>query len=279
MTLIDEQTLGTSDEDKQGYPSYTFSRTTNQATDTTIHGRGSPAKKCGLVKSMFRPSDDATLLPFNIPGNAMLSVVLKRTSEMLNEVKLAEELALECKQKSERIKKAIYKDGLIKNKYNELMFAYEVDGYGSYYIMDDANIPSLLSLPLLGFIDKNDPIYLTTREYILSEDNPFYYSGKAGHGIGGPHNGDGWIWPMALIVQALTTDHDDEIMSCLKSLVKTTAGLNFMHESFWRDDATKYTRSWFAWANTLFGELIVSLAYNKKSHILINFNSSDTNNL
>jgi meiotically up-regulated gene 157 (Mug157) protein len=255
--------LGTADEDEIGYAAYTFLRSTNEATETTIHGRTSPAKKCGLVKSSFRPSDDACLLPFNIPGNAMLSVVLNRTALMLNEVSLGEDLAEECKLKSESIKKAIYKHGIVKTVHNEKMFAYEIDGYGSSYLMDDANIPSLLSLPFIGFIDQNDPIYQTTRKYLLSENNPYYYTGKAGHGVGGPHNGDGWVWPMAIIVEALTTDNDDEIMDCLRRLLSTTAGTNFMHESFWRDNAENYTRSWFAWANTLFGELIINLKKNK----------------
>lgn len=272
MELIDEQILGTIDEDKIGYPAYTFLRMTQQATDTTIHGRGSPSKQCGLVKSYFRPSDDSCLLPFNIPGNAMLSVVLNKTYKMLSKVGIAKELAEECSIKSRNIEKAIYKHGIITNKFNEKMFAYEVDGYGSYYLMDDANVPSLLSLPYLGFIEKNDPIYLATRKYVLSENNPYYFVGKAGHGIGGPHNGDGWIWPMAIIMEALTTDNDSEISDCLQRLVSTTAGLNFMHESFWRDDANSFSRPWFAWANTLFGELVVKLM-NEKPYILKKFQS------
>jgi len=280
LTLIDEQSLGTSDEDKLGFVPYTFLRISNQATETTVHGRGSPSKKSGLVKSYFRPSDDACLLPFNIPGNAMLSVVLNKTALMLNSVNFAgknitkhfvKNLANECEKKSERIRNAIFKHGLIKVKRNDKendkifdeIFAYEIDGFGSYYLMDDANIPSLLSLPFLGFIDKNDPIYLATRRHILSKKNPYFYKGKAGYGIGGAHNGDGWIWPMAIIVEALTTDDDVIIMNCLKRLVGTTAGLNFIHESFWRDDANKFTRPWFAWANTLFGELIVGLMRDK----------------
>lgn len=269
MKLIDEQTLGTEDEDQIGMDAYTFSRKTSTATDTTINGRGSPSKKTGLVKSYFRPSDDTCLMPFNIPGNAMLSEVLKQTGEMLTRLD-EKNLAQECFSKSKSIKKAIFTHGVITNKFNEKMFAYEIDGFGSYYLMDDANIPSLLSLPYLGFIDKNDPLYLSTRRYILSENNPYFFKGKSGYGIGGAHNGDGWIWPMAIIVEALTTDNDEEITRCLERLVSTTAGLNFMHESFWKDDAEKFTRPWFAWANTLFGELIVKLK-NEKPYILKNF--------
>ena len=257
--MIKEQSLGTADEDKIGYATYTFLRTSNQPTESTIHGRGSPSKRCGLVKSSFRPSDDACLLPFNIPGNAMLSVALNRTANMLKELNIATEIAKECQNRSEGIREAIFRHGVVRNSLNEKVFAYEIDGFGSHILMDDANIPSLLSLPFLNFIDKNDPIYKATRRYVLSENNPYYYSGKAGYGVGGPHNGDGWVWPMAIIVQALTSGDDEEIVRCLRQLLTTTAGTNFMHESFWRDNAEKYSRKWFAWANTLFGELVLTL--------------------
>ena len=291
LSLIEEQSLGTSNEDKLGFASYTFSRISSQATETTIHGRGSPSRRCGLVKSNFRPSDDACLLPFNIPGNALLSVVLNKTAQMLNSAKIAGNLALECSEKSASIRSAIFKHGVVRVKNtrensekNEIsakkfdkenlpyhdIFAYEIDGFGSSYLMDDANIPSLLSLPFFGFLAKNSEIYQATRKHLLSRKNPYFYKGKAGFGIGGAHNGDGWIWPMSILVEALTSDDDRVIIHCLKRLLTTTAGTNFMHESFWRDDAQKFTRPWFAWANTLFGELVVRLM-KEKPHILKQF--------
>lgn len=86
------------------------------------------------------------------------------------------------------------------------VFAFEVDGFGSAYFMDDANIPSLLSLPYLGYVDKNDPIYKNTRKFVLSEYNPYFFKGEAGEGIGGPHVGPGYIWPMSIIMRVYTSD-------------------------------------------------------------------------
>lgn len=199
LKLIDEQSLGTLDEDKKGYPPYTFLRETEQPTDSTIHGRGSPSKTCGLVKSSFRPSDDACLLPFNIPGNAMLSVELKRTSQMLNKVRKGDQIAAKMSAKSDEIEAAIYSKGVLNGTNFEKYFAYEIDGFSSAYFMDDANVPSLLSLPLLGFIPASHPLYIATRKQVLSDSNPYFYEGKAGYGIGGPHNGNGYIWPMSII--------------------------------------------------------------------------------
>ena len=149
------------------------------------------------------------------------------------------------------------------------VYAYEVDGYGNFVFMDDANIPSLLSLPYLGYVDKDDPVYLNTREAVLSADtNPFFFQGRAGEGVGGPHAGYGMVWPMSIIVRALTTDDEAEIKACIDALVHSTAGTGFMHESFWKDDVKDFTRSWFAWANSLFGELIMKIVDEKNEHLL-----------
>jgi uncharacterized protein len=125
--------------------------------------------------------------------------------------------------------------------------------------MDDANVPSLLSLPYLGAVAPTDPTYLNTRKMILSSDNPYYFRGTSAEGVGGPHVGINMIWPLAIIMRALTASDDREIIECLKTLQRTHAGTGFMHESFDKDDPSKFTRSWFAWANTLFGELILHL--------------------
>ena len=140
------------------------------------------------------------------------------------------------------------------------MWAYEVDGYGNILLMDDANAPGLLSLPYLGCCKLGDPLYRKTRQFVLSDANPYFFKGKAAEGIGGPHEGLNMIWPMSIIMRALTSSDDREIRQCLLWLRDTTAGTGFMHESFQKDDPTVFTRKWFAWANTLFGELIVTLA-------------------
>ena len=137
------------------------------------------------------------------------------------------------------------------------IFAYEVDGFGSHYCMDDANVPSLLSLAYLGYCRADDPLYLRTRQFILSASNPYYAVGQAGRGVGSPHTAQATIWPMSVLMQVLTSRSEEEVRGCLTILRDTDAGTGFMHESFWKDDAGRFSREWFAWANTLFGEMIL----------------------
>ena len=147
------------------------------------------------------------------------------------------------------------------------IYAYEVDGFGNRLFMDDANIPSLLALPYLGCIDSNDDVYQNTRRFVLSPNNPYFFEGKYAEGIGGPHVGMDMIWPMSIIMRAFTSNDDEEIRTCVKTLLNTHAGTGFMHEAFNKDEPNGFTRKWFAWANTLFGELILKL-YNEKPHLL-----------
>jgi meiotically up-regulated gene 157 (Mug157) protein len=158
---------------------------------------------------------------------------------------------------AESIDAAISQFGIVSHPVLGKIFAYEVDGYGSFYFMDDANIPSLLSLPYLGYCKANDPVYCNTRKAVLSRHNPYYSEGTAGAGVGGPHVGAGHLWPMAIMMRAMTSESEAEVIECLSTLKKTHASTGFMHETFWKDDATQFTRPWFAWANTLFGELIL----------------------
>ena len=139
------------------------------------------------------------------------------------------------------------------------MYAYETDGLGNYLLMDDANSPSLLAMPYLGYCEKDDPLYLNTRKFILSTGNPFYFEGKAAKGVGSPHTGPDKIWYISLIMQILTTTDENEKAECLKMLSETHAGKYFMHESFHKDDPADFTRSWFAWANALFAQMLASL--------------------
>lgn len=136
---------------------------------------------------------------------------------------------------------------------------YEVDGNGGAYYMDDANVPSLLSLPVLGFVSSEHTAYEKTRDYVLSSRNPFYYKGTAANGVGGPHVGTNMTWPMAIVVRAMTSTSEEEIATCLDMLLSNTAGTGLMHESFNVNNGNQYTRSWFAWANGLFGELVLQL--------------------
>lgn len=259
----------TDQQRKDGRGSYRFLRTTNWATDCLpLGGYGAPVKPCGLIASGFRPSDDATMFPFLIPSNFMAVSSLNKATEILTKVNKNEELASRCKSLSAEVATALKEHAVYDHPKYGKIYAYEVDGFGNHLLMDDANVPSLLAMPYLGDVDINDPVYQNTRRFVWSEDNPYFFRGKAGEGIGGPHIGHDYIWPMSLIMRALTSQDDDEIRYCIQSLVNTDAGKGFMHESFHKDNAEKFTRSWFAWANTLFGELIIKLVNNGKLHIL-----------
>jgi meiotically up-regulated gene 157 (Mug157) protein len=248
---------------------YRFARTARRGTDTQplSEGRPYPFRQCGLTRSPFRPSDDACQLAFPVAANAMAVVCLRDLAAIGPEVGLPAAVAASAVELANEIDAGIRQFGVRQHPAHGEIYAYEVDGFGSSVFMDDANIPSLLGLPYLRYCEKTDPLYQRTRRYVLSADNAFYSDGAAGRGVGGPHIGPGWIWPMSITMQALTSDDDDEIRQCLRLLKSSHAGTGFMHESFWKDDASQFTRPWFAWANTLFGELILTLSANRP-HLL-----------
>lgn len=246
---------------------YSFQRTTAWATDgVPLSGYGYPVKPCGLIVSTFRPSDDSTLFGYLIPSNMFAIEILSYLIEMCSTATLKDDaIVSKAKELRQQVQEGLKENGIINHpKFGEII-AFEVNGYGSFHFMDDANVPSLLSLPYLGAIKPDSPLYLNTRKVVLSDNNPFFYKGKAGEGVGGPHTGADTIWPMSIILRAITSVDEKEIKMCINMLLKTHADTGFMHESFHKDDATQFTRKWFAWANTLFGELIVhtSLQYPK----------------
>ncbi|MCX6235985.1 MAG: glycoside hydrolase family 125 protein [Bacteroidia bacterium] len=245
---------------KSGKGPYHFARKTEKATDTLPgNGFGNPVKPVGLICSSFRPSDDATIFPFLIPSNYFAVVSLKQMAEMFLKIKQDHGLAGECASLATEVEIALKEHAVVSHlKYGKIL-AFEADGFGNHLLMDDANIPGLLSLPYLDCMKDFDPLYKNTRSFVLSSDNPWHFKGKAGTGIGGPHVGFDMIWPLSIIVQALTSKDENEILSCLQILKKTHAGTGFMHETFHKDNPEKYTRSWFAWANTIFGELILKI--------------------
>ena len=245
---------------------YSFVRDGRVHESLPCEGYGLPSRNCGLIRTGFRPSDDLVTFPFLVPANAMMAVALNHLADLLA-VLHCDALATEAHTIASEITQALEKHGVVQHPLYGEIWAYEVDGLGGANLMDDANIPSLISLPYLGFCAKDDPRYLRTRAFLLSTDNPQYVAGKAASGIGGPHTGPGTIWPMALTMQALTATDDAEILRCLRSLKATHADTGFMHESFHGDDATRFTRKWFAWANTLFGELLVTM-HRERPHLL-----------
>jgi len=247
---------------------YRFQRTTDNPTDTPpFNGLGNPARPVGLIHSAFRPSDDSCIYPFLIPANLYAVVALKQLAEILSTVLSEQKLAGECRALAQQITAAVNTYGKALIRRYGLVYAYEVDGFGNRLFMDDANVPSLLSLPYLGCCAENDPVYRRTRAFILSGDNPYFFRGRAAEGVGGPHVGANMIWPLGIIVRALTSMDEKEILSCLRMLKNTHAGTGFMHEAFDKDDPKRFTRSWFAWANTMFGELIMKL-YEQRPHLL-----------
>jgi len=253
---------------KENQGPYRFLRNTSKSTDTLPgDGYGNPIKPVGLIVSSFRPSDDSTILPFLIPSNYFAVVSLKQMAEMLNHLNIEKALAESAIEMSKEIEESLSRYASSNHLNRGETLAFEVDGFGNQLYMDDANIPSLLSLPYLGAIDANSKLYQNTRKFILSENNPWFFVGKYANGIGGPHVGMNMIWPMSIIMQAITSDNNEEIVDCLKILMRIHAGTGFMHESFHKDDPKNFTRSWFAWANTLFGELILKI-YNERPQLL-----------
>ncbi|QCR24681.1 glycoside hydrolase family 125 protein [Pontibacter sp. SGAir0037] len=242
---------------KENLGPYHFQRETPFATDTLpMKGYGFPVKPVGLICSAFRPSDDATIYSFLIPSNFFAVVSLRQAAEMMEKIVKDNQTANDLKGLAAEVEKALKEHAVAEHPTHGKIYAFETDGFGNHYFMDDANVPSLLSLPYLGAVDASDPIYKNTRKFVLSESNPFYFKGSAAAGIGGPHVGQDMIWPMAITMRALTSQDQQEVRECIEVLKRTHAGTGFMHESFHKDDPKNFTRSWFAWANTLFGELL-----------------------
>ena len=254
---------------RDGHGPYHFQRTTSAQYDTMSHGGfGNPVKPCGLIASAFRPSDDATVFLYLVPSNFFAVTSLRKAADILMKVNKNTQLASECKALADEVETALKKYAVYNHPKYGKIYAFECDGFGNHHLMDDANVPSLLAMAYLGDVSVNDPVYQNTRRFVLSEDNPYFFRGRAGEGIGGPHVGYDMVWPMSIMMRAFTSTNDKEIQECLQMLVDTDAGTGFMHESFHKDDASDYTRPWFAWQNTLFGELILKLIDDGKLNIL-----------
>lgn len=254
---------------KVGQGRYRFLRTTDRQLDTKcVVGKGNPVNPVGLIASAFRPSDDATTFEFLIPSNFMAVSSLRKAAEILSEVNSCDSLASECIDLASEVESALKEYAVYNHPEYGKIYAYEVDGYGSMFLMDDANVPSLLAMKYLGDVSSDDPIYRNTRKFVWSEANPYFHRGPAGEGIGGPHIWSDVIWPMSIMMKAFTSEDDDEIRECICQLMTTDAGTGFIHESFHQNNSELFTREWFAWQNTLFGELILKIIDDGKIHIL-----------
>ena len=267
---------------KENRGPYHFFRMTDRTYDTVgWQGYGAPVKPVGLIASVFRPSDDRTSLPFLVPSNFMAVSSLRKAAEILEKVNsnlapphprtpAPSKLASDCRTLADEVEQALKQYAIVDHPKYGKIYAFEVDGFGNRLLMDDANVPSLLGMGYLGDVPLDDPIYQNTRRFVWSEDNPWFFRGKAGEGIGGPHIGYDMVWPMSIMMKCFTSQDDDEIRWCMRTLLRTDAGMGFIHESFNKDDATNFTRPWFAWQNTLFGELVLKLIADGKAPLLNN---------
>ena len=269
---------------KENRGPYHFFRMTDRTYDTVgWQGYGAPVKPVGLIASVFRPSDDRTSLPFLVPSNFMAVSSLRKAAEILEIVNAKNSsindlsarqsplsMAIDCRTLADEVEQALKQYAIVDHPKYGKIYAFEVDGFGNRLLMDDANVPSLLGMGYLGDVPLDDPIYQNTRRFVWSEDNPWFFRGKAGEGIGGPHIGYDMVWPMSIMMKCFTSQDDDEIRWCMRTLLKTDAGMGFIHESFNKDDATNFTRPWFAWQNTLFGELVLKLIADGKAPLLNN---------
>ena len=219
---------------------------------------GNPVSYTGMTWSGFRPSDDACTFGYLVPSNMFAVVALGYLIEIFEKFYSDEQFIKDCETLREEIEHGIENYAVYDHSKYGKIYACETDGMGNRKLFDDANVPSLLSIPYIGYADKNDGMYRRTREFILSEDNPYYYKGKYGEGVGSPHTKPGFIWHIALSMQGLTSDDPEEIKTLLNMLAATDADTGYMHEGFNSDDPTDFTRKWFAWSNSIFAEFVES---------------------
>jgi meiotically up-regulated gene 157 (Mug157) protein len=229
-------------------------------TDTLVrNGKGPKSAYTGMTWGAFRPSDDATTFGYNVPSNVFAVLTLNQAAEIVETVFSNTTLASQARALAHEIEQGVEEHGTVDTAKWGRVYAYEVDGLGNSLLMDDGNLPSLLSFPFLGW-KGNDDTYLRTRAMILSTDNPYWYSGTAAKGIGSPHTPENYVWPIALATQGITATDPAEKQELLETLFSTDAGTGLIHESFHVDDPNKYTRPWFSWANAMYCEFVLNLA-------------------
>ena len=237
---------------------YHFQRNATRTEDTlSNNGRGKPVGYTGMTWSGFRPSDDSCTYGYLIPSNMFAVVILEYLEEIFSEILNKPSNVEKITDLKQQIQKGIKEFGYTKNKANETVFAYEVDGLGNATIMDDSNVPNLISVPYLGYTTEEDPIYIQTRKTLLSSENPYFFSGKFAKGIGSSHTPKNYVWPIAMAMEGLTTSDKKEKERILNQLVSIDAGTNLMHEGINVDNPFEYTREWFSWANMMFCELVM----------------------
>lgn len=242
----------------EGLSTYRYERDNCPAIDTlSRNGMGTPVRDgIGLIWSGFRPSDDACTYGYLVPSNMFAVVILREMAEIAAEVYEDTAWRDEALALAEEVDAAIQQYAVIRH-HGIRIYAYEVDGYGNALIMDDANFPSLLSAPRLGYGTIQDALYQNTRKVILSSTNPYYYEGRYLRGIGSPHTPSGYVWDLSIAMQGLTAESDDARRALLERMVQNDAGTGMMHESIDCNNPAEYTRAWFSWANAVYCELVL----------------------
>lgn len=246
-------TVWTKEQQHEDQSDYFFRRSDCPVHDTLPnHGKGRPVNLTGMTWNGFRPSDDACEFGYHIPANMFAAVTLGYLGEMVGRFPDEYHLSRKIKTLKEEIERGIETYGIIEHPTFGAIYCYETDGFGNHIVMDDAGTPSLLSIPYIGYRTKDDPVYQNTRAFALSSSNPYFFEGQYASGLGSPHTPDGYVWHLGLLMQALTAGHGDEFRSIMSVVEQTDAGTGFMHEGFDADDPQRFTREWFAWANSLF---------------------------
>ncbi|VDG20133.1 hypothetical protein MUDAN_BIHEEGNE_01754 [Lactiplantibacillus mudanjiangensis] len=243
---------------------YRFERTEDRPEDSLVRdGRGTPVADTGMIWSGFRPSDDACEYGYLVPANMFAVVILGYLQDIFSQILDDPAIVARAKALATSVREGIETYGYTTNAKGEQVYAYEVDGLGQAKLMDDGNVPSLLSAPYLGYCDLTDAAYQRTRQTLLSSENPYYYEGTLAAGQGSPHTPVNYIWPIAIAMTGLTTTDTEQQHQALQTLVKTTGGTDLMHESFDVNDDHQFTREWFSWANMMYCELLLdTLGFN-----------------
>ncbi|HME82696.1 MAG TPA: glycoside hydrolase family 125 protein [Candidatus Eremiobacteraceae bacterium] len=220
-------------------------------------GKGAPTAVTGMVWTAFRPSDDPATYGYNIPEEMFAAVGLGELKEIEADVWHDNLKRDEVEALRAGIVDGINRYGIVYTPKFGYIYAYEVDGLGHSVLMDDANVPSLLSIPYMGFEPASNGIYQNTRRFVLSSDDPYYFTGKYARGVGSPHTQHGYVWPLALVMQGLTAADPEEVSNVLAELQASDTGDHLLHESFDPNNPSQFTRSNFGWPCSLYSELVL----------------------
>jgi uncharacterized protein len=222
-------------------------------------GKGSPTAYTGMSWSGFRPSDDKCKYGYLVPANIHAAAGLERVLELNKRIWMSKDFERKTRKLLQDIEEGIRNHGTVMTKSGDQMYAYEVNGRGGVLKdFDDANVPSLLSIPLLGWSGYNHTVYRTTRSRIMNPElNRHYHVGEKLVGQGSPHTPRGYVWPMSFAITALTTEGTKEEIakSMLFELQQSldAACMDAAHEGVSSSTGCpSFSRTWFEWSNALF---------------------------